>query len=339
VAPAAIETEVGETVTFVRSLLASVTVTPPAGAGDGNEMANAADWPGATVTFAGRMIALPDWTLAVAVALATFGALAVMVAVPAATPVTATVAVVWFCGMFTDAGIVTIPPGDALNRTDKPPAGAGVDNVRVRFLVSGPVRLTLCGEKLRDAVVWTARVVDPKPGPEAVILADPTATPVTWGWVAGTVDPAAIITLPGEMLTFVASLLVRVTVTPPTGAGLDNVTGNGADWPTPTDTFEGRMIVPATTTVTSSVPLVTFGALVLAVMVAVPAPTPDTVTFTFVVFCAIVTCGGTVAAPELLDVRLTVKPPAGAGPERFSATVCEPPAPMLTSCGENVRAA
>lgn len=76
-------------------------------------------------------------------ALATFGALAVMVAVPAATPVTATAAVVWLCGIVTDAGTVTIPAGAALTATTKPPAGAGADNVRVRFLVSGPVRLTV----------------------------------------------------------------------------------------------------------------------------------------------------------------------------------------------------
>jgi hypothetical protein len=223
------ETAAGDTVTFVTSLLARVTIPPPAGAGDGKVIANSADWPGATVTFAGRMIALPLCTFAVAVAPAAFGALAVMVAVPAATPVTATVAVVWFCAIVTDAGIFTTPLGAALSVTVKPPAGAGADNVRVRFLVSGPVRLTLCGEKLNDTVVCTDRVVDPKPGPEAVILADPTATPVTCGCTAGAVDPAAIDTLPGAMLTFVASLLVSVTVTPPTGAGLDKVTGKGAD--------------------------------------------------------------------------------------------------------------
>jgi hypothetical protein len=41
-----------------------------------------------------------------------------------------------------------------------------------------------------------------------------------------------------------ASLLARLTVTPPVGAGLGKVTANGADCPGATLTFTGRMIAP-----------------------------------------------------------------------------------------------
>jgi hypothetical protein len=56
VAPCTITTLDGVTVTFDGSLLTSVTVTPPAAAGADKFTGNGIDWPGAKVTFAGRLI-------------------------------------------------------------------------------------------------------------------------------------------------------------------------------------------------------------------------------------------------------------------------------------------
>ena len=53
VAPAAIVTVDGDTVTLVVSELARVTVTPPVGAGEGSVMGNAIDWVKLTTTFDG----------------------------------------------------------------------------------------------------------------------------------------------------------------------------------------------------------------------------------------------------------------------------------------------
>ena len=213
--PAGIMTLAGETLTFVASLLVSVTVTPPVGAGVGNVTWKAADCPRATLTLAGSEMAPEAWTVTLAVALGMSCALAVIVVEPALTPCTATVAVVAFAAIDAVAGTFTMPPGLALRLTVSPPAGAGPDRVTVKFLDSVPVSVRLAGVKLSEAVVCTVRVAVPYPGAEAVMLAEPTFTPVTCGCAAGCVCPAGMSTDVGEMLTFAGSLLESVTVTPP----------------------------------------------------------------------------------------------------------------------------
>jgi hypothetical protein len=56
----------------------------------------------------------------------------------------------------------------------------------------------------------------------------------------------------------------------------------------------------------------------LAVIVAEPSATPVTGTGTLVAPATKFTLAGTVAAAVLLELRLTVKPPAGAGVVRFN---------------------
>ena len=56
----------------------------------------------------------------------------------------------------------------------------------------------------------------------------------------------------------------------------------------------------------------------LAWMVVDPDATPVTGTDTLVAFAAKFTVAGTVAADVFVELRLIVKPPAGAGAERFS---------------------
>jgi hypothetical protein len=150
-------------------------------------------------------------------------------------------------------------------------------------------------------------------------VADPTPTPVTCGCVAGIVAPFKTTTLAGTV-TFEVSVTVKSA-----GAGADKVTVNGAESPRPTITVAGRLIVPGFT-VTLPVALGMFGA--LAVITAEPPATPVTGTFTVVAFAAKVTVEGTVATPVLLELRLMVKPPAGAcPPDKFNARF--PVAPAL----------
>jgi hypothetical protein len=105
VAPAAMKTLAGDTVTLVLSLLARLTVTPPAGAFWDRVTVNGFDWPKFTEVVAGTPIDI--WvTFTVAVADVMPVALAVMVAEPTATPVTVTVALVAPAAKVTVAGTV-----------------------------------------------------------------------------------------------------------------------------------------------------------------------------------------------------------------------------------------
>ena len=80
------------------------------------------------------------------------------------------------------------------------------------------------------------------------------------------------------------------------------------------------------TTVTFAVPLTTPATLELAVMMADPVVEPAvTGTAAVVAPCAILTLEGTAATALLLDCRVTVIPPTGAGPESVSVRVCEAP--------------
>jgi hypothetical protein len=147
-----------------------------------------------------------------------------------------------------------------------------------------------------------------------------------------TVLPCGINTLAGDTVTFEVSLLDSEMKTPPAGAGLVNVTGNEACWPGARTTPIGRRM--SLTTFTVAVAFAMPGA--LAVMVAEPAATPVTGTGTLVAPAANVTVAGTVATAVLLELRLTVKPPAGACPPvRFNVRL--PVAPTLSVSGDPVK--
>src|SRR3954447_25149557 len=123
-----------------------------------------------------------------------------------------------------------------------------------------------------------------------------------------------MVKLVGEIVSVLVSVLDKFTVTFPT-AGCGSVTAKVACFPRPTVGLFGRPIDPAGTTVTVTLAFGTFGASVLAVMVAGPTATAVTGTFVVVAPAANVTLPGTVATPGALEIRLTVKPPAGAAPE------------------------
>jgi len=145
-------------------------------------------------------------------------------------------------------------------------------------------------------------------------------TPVTWGWTAGVVAPPAIGTEDGIVATEGVSLL-RVTVTPPGGAGTDKVTGNATDWFGANTTPDGMPICPATFMITLAP--VTFGALAVAVMVLEPSETPVTGTDTKFVFGRKFTDCGTETAP-FDDCRFTVKPTLGALADSVKVIFCVP---------------
>jgi hypothetical protein len=203
--------------------------------------------------------------------------------------------------------------------------------------VAIPANVRLVGEKAAVAVTLTGWVAGVKPGADAVIFAEPRLTPLTWGCVAGVVALARMKTLVGAMVTLVASLEDSVTVVPPAGAGADKLTCNGADWPSPTFALVGRMTCPKLWTITRALVSRIFGR-ALAWMSAEPVATPVTVTVALVAFAGMVTVGGTVATLVLSELRLTVRPPAGADPgDRFSVKFAVVLAGIVWVPGEKLR--
>src|SRR5450631_2600131 len=107
VCPARIVRLAGVTVALEGSLLDSVTVTPPGGAGAGKVTGNGTDCPTGTLVRFGRIIWPALLTMMLAVVSATFGsALAWRVAVPTAIPVTGTVTLVALAAMVAVEGTV-----------------------------------------------------------------------------------------------------------------------------------------------------------------------------------------------------------------------------------------
>jgi hypothetical protein len=145
--------------------------------------------------------------------------------------------------------------------------------------------------------------------------------PVTRGGVNGAIEPAAMRTVDGAIVTFVTSLLTRLIVTPPVGAGADRVTGNAADWPGPTVILDGRMMVPGLTTLTVALVSAISGK-ALAWIVVSPSATLVTGTVTLEALPGKMTLDGTVATAGFKELKFMVSPTAGAGAERFSVRFC-----------------
>jgi hypothetical protein len=244
----------GVTMAFKVSLLASRTVTPLAGAGASNVTASVTEWPIWTARLAGRAMVAVAVTVTAAVAFGMPVAPAVIVAAPAATPVTGTAMLFVPVGTVTDSGTAATPVLLELRVTLNPLAPAGGAIVSVRFCVLAPVIVRLDGVKLIAAtggppeVTCTCTLVEGNPAADAVMRADPKSTPLTAGARLATVEPSGIKIFCGATVTFDGSLLVSIMNMPPEGAGISNVTGNGADWPGAVATFTGRTIGPTLAT-------------------------------------------------------------------------------------------
>lgn len=150
--PAGMVTDAGTVATLVL-LLARFTVTGDVGAED-SVTVSGDDWPGVKVGLADSVMTPADCTVTVATPLEIFGRLAplaVMVAVPAPTPVTGTVTLVAPEAIWTDDGTVTMPDGLTPRLTATPPAGAGADKFKVRLVPPAPEMVVVDGVKLRAA--------------------------------------------------------------------------------------------------------------------------------------------------------------------------------------------
>jgi hypothetical protein len=229
--PCGMKMSAGATFTVEGSLLASDRNTPPDGAAVASVTGNDVDRPSGTITLAARMI--PDDeadTVTLALAFPKFRVFAVIVAEPAATPVTGTATLVAPAANVTVAGIVATPVLFEL-RLAVSPAIAGPDKFSVRLPAEPELIARLCGEKklLPPLVItWTCPLPCVYPGADARILTNPTLMPVTCGCVAGDVVPPAMKTL-GVTIALDVSLLFSVTVTPPAGAAPGKVTGSVTD--------------------------------------------------------------------------------------------------------------
>ena len=162
VCPAAMLTVVGEKVSLERSLLASVTVTPPAGAGVPKVTGKSTEVLRPTFKFTGSVMSPGAVTVTPAVALAILGVLvlAVIVADPCPTAVTGTVALFWLAGMVTDTGTVATVLLEEL-RVNVTLEGAITESVRERFCTPVPAIVRLGGKKVAVPVTFTTVVADP----------------------------------------------------------------------------------------------------------------------------------------------------------------------------------
>jgi hypothetical protein len=174
---------------------------------------------------------LSEAMVTVAVAVPKPGAVAVIVTDPAATPVTGTLTLPEPAAPFTVTGTVATLGLLELRVTISPPAAAD-DRFRVRFCVEPTLTVKpLTGEKKLLpplAVTWTWVPPAVKPGADAVMLADPSLRPLTWGCMAGNVVLAGMKTL-GVTAAVDVSLLANETVTPPEGAGVGKAICSAAD--------------------------------------------------------------------------------------------------------------
>ena len=139
-------------------------------------------------------------------------------------------------------------------------------------------------------------------------------TPVTCGCEDGAVAPAGMNTPAGLTRIVVVLLLVKVSVTPPEGAGVPSLTGNGTVWPKGTVTT-GSVIDPGAITVTSNARSAIPAALIW--ITVDPAAAPVIGTIALVPLAGIVALDGTPATVGLSDrsARLNA---AGVGAEMTS---------------------
>jgi hypothetical protein len=153
------------------------------------------------------------------------------------------------------------------------------------------------------------------------MVAYPRLIPEICGVAEGVVAPAATKTLAGEIVSKDVALLLSAIVTPPAGAGVDRLTGNSVVKFCPTTANVGRTTAGGVTTVTVAVVSGIAGS-ELAWITVVPSETPVTATLALTAFAAIVTLAGAVATPVLLELRLNVTPPAGAGDDKTNVRNC-----------------
>jgi hypothetical protein len=150
-------------------------------------------------------------------------------------------------------------------------------------------------------------------------------------------DPAA--SKCPEIRSFVRSLLVSVTWVPPEGDGCGSAIVIGDSKFCPTDTLVTEMPPEGATALTVTLAVVSaMAGRALACIVATPAVTPVTGTIALVAFATKVIVEGTVATAGMLELKLRIKPPGGAGADKFNVRFCVAPPSIERLAGEKVAA-
>jgi hypothetical protein len=140
-------------------------------------------------------------------------------------------------------------------------------------------------------------------------------------------------TLLGDMDTVFESLLLRVSTTPPAGAGVPRVTGNDADCPKATETVVESVRVAGDTTLTLTVRSGMSGRAPTWTMVD-PALDPVTGTTAVLPPAGTVTVDGTLATLGLSELMLSVKA-VGVGDDNEKVTFSVVPAWTVWLVGPN----
>ena len=131
------------------------------------------------------------------------------------------------------------------------------------------------------------------------------------------VIPSAMKRVGGVTAAIEGLLLVKVTYTPPAGAGVPKATGKVAELPDVTARLDDSTIPPAADCMIDTLAFALPTLAPLALIVTAPGATPVTGTDTLVESAAKVTAAGTIATEGLLEVMLTVSAAAG-GADRLS---------------------
>src|SRR6266436_5806236 len=128
------------------------------------------------------------------------------------------------CGTVTVAGTVAaaVLSEDRLNVM--PPVGAAAEMASVTFAVLVAFTLMVLGFSESVTVTVTVPVSGANPTAVAANWVAPIATPVTWGFAAGTSRPAGTKTL-GVIVATEVFALRKLMVRPFAGAGKDRLTG------------------------------------------------------------------------------------------------------------------
>jgi hypothetical protein len=248
--------------------------------------------------------------------------------------VTVNVPVVAPAAIVTDAGGVAWP-FDAVSATTRPPVGAGLE------IVSVPVEfvpeLTVLGFSARLTKVGAVTVIElvvPRPlaVPETVtVVFEATATVVNAK--VAVFDPAGTVTVPvGAAMVDIAALLgAKETTVPPVGATSLSVTVPVPAVPPTIVAGSVTLDTIGSTTVNVAVCGVPLDVAVIVTDVGAGTTLVVTVNAPVVLPAGIETVAGTEAAAGLLDERLIVRPPVGAGSFRVTVPAIGVPPGLYTA--------
>src|ERR1700730_8415240 len=180
------------------------------------------------------------WTVILELIGSNPGAVAVIMALPAAAPVTLNPIICAPAGIKTEVGVVTTFGLSEASLNVMGP-GAGPESVIVRAPSPGmPKTVKLAGDSVAVAPTVTSDVAEFSPVAVTVIVVRPVALAVMFDCRAGSVCPTPIVELVGKTVAAAGLLLVMMMVTGDC-AGVARLTGNGWRAPGASVSVAGRM--------------------------------------------------------------------------------------------------